>query len=458
MKELSPEQRVNEVEQIIIEMPEIAGIQAYERFRSDVNSQKDGFIAGTQTELELFYPDLQPEKLVELATATEATLRILMPTHDEKAAALYDAVEYRYAEMFMLRVAAEMQNPDLTEEQRQEAQTWFVQSNEALYSKPEPSVFAALAKTHLQPLLNKELSTSQTNAQQIRAELASNLGTILETDYQQFNPDQTAVDNIKLLLHERLGFMVDHVIEDKTYETADMAEALEVALNKIGGQELGWKVAVVSKSTALAVSAHQKLIEVGENRKPCDGDELKGKIFHEVGVHALRSINAEKVGWLSAAYGQEGYLDFEEAFATALEDAHKGKFADHGVDYYLIAGLAYGFDEHSPRDFRQVYEVMWRTNALKSVSTEEDITPEQIATAQSKAFTSCVRMFRGTTTTVPGVVYLKDLAYFNGQEKAWSVLAHVRTQADLDQLFAGKLDLTVSSHQHIASQILAGNA
>jgi len=170
-------------------------------------------------------------------------------------------------------------------------------------------------------------------------------------------------------------------------------------------------------------------------------------------VHAGRSINAHKAGWLSAAYGQDGYVDFEESFATALEDAYKGEFTDHGENYYLIAGLAYGLDNHEPRDFRETFEVMWRVNALKKRPAGLD--EAAIEKAKSAAFTSCVRLFRGTTTHQRGVIYLKDLAYFKGQESVWRVLQGVQSQEDFDYLFAGKLDNSRADHQSIAAQIVA---
>jgi len=235
-----------------------------------------------------------------------------------------------------------------------------------------------------------------------------------------------------------------------------MVDIMDTALDTIGAKAVGWRADIVKNSSALAASAHQKLVEVGENREPLEGSELQGRVLHEVGIHALRSVNAEHAGWLSATYGQDDYLSFEEALATALEDAFHGEFIDHGVQYYLIAGLAYGFDNHAPRDFREVYDIMYRFNALKKVATEGVVLNDEVlADAKSKAFTNVLRMFRGTTTHDRGVIYLKDLAYFQGQELAWSVLDNVHTQEDFDLLLAGKLDLTRSDHLAIAQDIQA---
>jgi len=60
---------------------------------------------------------------------------------------------------------------------------------------------------------------------------------------------------------------------------------------------------------------------------------------------------------LSAQCGLAGYLNFEEALGTTLEDALQSVFNNFGVNYQIIAGLAYGLDNHGPRDLREVFEV-----------------------------------------------------------------------------------------------------
>ena len=292
---------------------------------------------------------------------------------------------------------------------------------------------------------------------QLKTELGSLIGTIDESDFTPFSPPEELVARIGELVHQRFDGLVAQVEPNREYNVRDMAEAFEIALEKLGGAELGWRVTIVPNSSALAVSAHQKQIEVGENRPTIKGSILAGRILHELGVHTGRSINAEKAGWLSAQYGQDGYLDFEESFATALEDAYHGRFVGHGENYQIIAGLAYGLDNHSSRDFRQVYEVMWRTNALSKIK-DGQISQDSLAKVKSSTFTSCMRLFRGTTSQQKGVVYLKDLAYFNGQESVWTILQAIQTQQDFDVLFTGKLDNSRKDHQAIAQHIMTSLA
>lgn len=446
---------LQEVQNAINSNPEIIGFQGYEYLRSNAHELKDGFI-NEDRGLPLVYPSLASASYLNTAEDTLSTLKILLrpdSRDDPKANALFAAAEYRYAEMSLLHLAAQLNDSEIPEEDKSEVLAWFQDTNEALYGRPEDEMFHALAGEKITPILEARYSEDSAEAA-IQAELNSLLGEIKETEVKPYRPESTTVERIGGLVADRFSEMIDHIDDEKVYSTDDMVNAIDVALDKIGGKELGWRADIAKNSSSLAVSAHQRVAEVGERRKALLGSELKAKVLHEVGIHALRSINAENAGWLSAAYGQDGYLAFEEALATAMEDAYNGEFIDHGVNYYLIAGLAYGLDEHSPRDFREVYEVMWRINAL-SHTNDEDMPEDITGKAKTRAFNNCLRMFRGTRTTDRGVLYSKDLAYFAGQELAWQELDKVHTQADLDLLLAGKLDTTRDDHLDIAKSILA---
>lgn len=452
-----PEQQIAFVEGLVKSYPEIAGLQAYEYFRSDVASQKESFIHDSGYQLDLSYAALTEANLRNVAFPTQTTLEAMMPvSRDLKADSLFEAVAARYAEMSMLSAARRMNDNNLSDSERKEAEDWFVLTNEAIYGKPKKDVFTGLARKNILPQLEKT-EKDLPNTSTLSNELKGLIGSLDQSDYVPFVIDSGVAGRIRKLVTERYGALLEHIDVDREYEVNEIRQALEVSLAKTGGIEFGWSVKVVPNSSAISVSAHQKQVEVGENRATISGKELRGRVLHEVGIHAGRSIKAEKAGWLSAQYGNEGYLDFEEALATALEDAYKGQIRESGVNYYLIAGLAYGLDNHHPRDLRGVYEIIWRYNALTAQSGAEDLTDESIMSAKNRAFKSCVRMFRGTTTTQPGVVYLKDLSYFNGQTAAWKVLKHVYTQANFDLLEAGKLDLTRPDHLAIAENIASSN-
>ncbi len=453
-----PEQRLDYAEAYIRETPEIAGFQGYEHLRNNQAAQRKAFIAGEQPELSLTYPDLTFDNLGPLAQKAEhAALMLTVGDQTDKTRALYNTVEYRLSEMALIGLAISLQDPSLSQKERVETLQWFKWTNDALYGKPEPEVFSTLFNKRITSKLT-ESQPVDSHAAQLQAELEGLVGAVEESGYQLYRPSQQTVERLAGLVDERFDSLVDTINPDETYDVDGMVGALRTALNKVGAYRFGWKAKIAKNSSALAVSAHQKIVEVGENRPELKGKELSTRIMHEIGIHALRSINAEQSGWLSAAYGQDGYLPFEEALATALEDAYNGKFVDHGVDYYLIAGLAYGLDGHETRDFREVYEIMWRTHALDGLQEDgANFDEKALDEAKSKAFTQCLRMFRGTSTKDKGVIYSKDLAYFVGQELAWSVLDNVQTQEDFELLLTGKLDLTKDDHLKVAHKILEAN-
>lgn len=447
----NPAERIASAESIIQNQPEIVGLQAYEYLRNDAVDQKADFINGN--DLNLSYPAMSPKHYKNLAdTATDVLIQLGLGEKTDKTNALYDSIEYRLAEMSLLSVASAIQTHEGSDDDRAALLDTFRWMNEALYGVPQKEVFTALLDRELATVPESEDPTAQT----MKAELQQLLGDHEPSEYELYKPSTETLNRLNGLIRERFEPLLTHIDPEKTYEKDEVVDVLNEMIHRLDAEQLGWRAEIVPNSSALAVSAHQKLVEVGENRKALDGTELAGKAIHEVGVHALRSINAERAGWLSAAYGQDGYLAFEEAMATALEDAYKGKFADHGVNYYLIAGLAYGLDGHEPRNMHEVHDVMYRLDALQAAGSSE-ITEDQITKSQNKLFTSCMRLFRGTTTKDAGVVYLKDLAYFNGQELAWSVLDKIYDQDDVDVLLAGKLDLTRDDHIDIATSILVNN-
>ncbi len=449
---VSAQETLSAAERLIQSRPEIAGFQAYEYLDNNNASQIDAFIEGSRDSLDLSYTRLDDPTLEEMAVRNREALVLIMGGEGtEKTNALYRALEYRYAEMYLIRLARDMQS---TQDSVSRAETTreFQLVSEALYGKPEPTVFHALAQRRLTSILGKNY-TEGSQEHKTQTELTQLVGFIEPSGYRPYVPSEETVEKLHDLVAQRFDSVLEHIDPAKTYEVADMVEALTTVVDKIGGTGLGWIVEVAKDSSALSTSAHQKKILVGENRRPSNGAELRTRSIHEVGIHALRSIIAERAGWLSAAYGHEDYLPFEEAMATALEDAYNGEFVEHGVDYYLIAGFGYGLDAHEPRNLRQVYEIMWRLNFLNKKDGSRGET-EAVLKAKTKAFRACMRMFRGTSTKDKGVMYLKDLAYFNGQELAWSFLDTVQTQEDLGLAFAGKLDLTKADQLSVARDIM----
>lgn len=451
MTEQSPsaENKISAVEILVNKYPFIAGLQAYEYLRCDITAKKEAFLGDSAFELNIIYESLNMPSITSLKEPMLQGLQTMLAGEKSlKSESLYECLEYRYSELFLLDMARIMNGPEYEDVQRDEAKVWFKKASEGLYGKPNTAVFTGLSNEKIWMALRENGSDPIKN--QLRDDLYGLLGSTAASTYYRYPPQPETVSRISRLTLQKFNSIIDHIEEDHTYTVEEMRQALQISLDRLGASYLGWRAEVVPNSSALSTIAEKKLVEVGASRKEITGNILKRKVIHEIGVHALRSINALKSGWLSAAYGQKDYLPFEEGLATAMEDALGGQFKDHGIDYYLIAGLAYGLDDHSPRNMREVFEIMWRVKAL---DTKKSLENDSIKKLQSEAFDQCFRMFRGTDTKTKGLVYLKDLAYFNGQELAWSILSQIYTEEDFNLLFAGKLDLTKPQQASIAREI-----
>lgn len=328
---------------------------------------------------------------------------------------------------------------------------------------PKNDIFSAIARQRLQPHLDADVNDDP-DALVLQQEIRARIGQIDDNNYELYQPTPENNERFAQLIHERFDGMLTHVTErynedDKTeilYTAAETVEAIREALNHIGATELGWRCEQIPNKELLSVSAHQKLVEVGENRDPMPAAELRAKIAHEVGGHVLRSVNAERAGWPSAAYGQQRYLDFEESFANKVGDVYWGEGAVAAPEYrYMIASFAYGLDNHEPRDMRDCYEIMWRIIAL---DTRKPGKPLDITKAKETAYLQCNRMFRGTPFDIPGLIMSKDLSYQRGDEVVNPVIDLIESQEDLDLLLAGKLDPTLEDHLPIAESITPGRA
>lgn len=464
------EKRRDHIEKIIARNPETVGFQSYEYFVNNGIAVREEFMEATTGNLPIVHTRLSsPEAHRDFEflafDSTRALETLLGSERTPQADALFDALEYRQSEMFLVEMSRRMNDETLPLHERVEAAEWFKDATESLYGKPDVAKFGALARIFLQPGLEADFSDDP-EAQRIQAELQERIGQIDDYGYAFTDLSAEAKARFKALMLERFMPMVKHITpryeegedgneQEVEYAPEEMVEAIRQALDAIGATEYGWHCELVQGKNLLGVSAHQKLVEVGADREPISAAVLRGKVVHEVGVHALRSLNAEKAGWTAAAYGMPKYLDAEEALANIAGEAFwdEEKELVPGPEYRsLIAGLVYGLDNHSPRDMRDSFEIMWRMIALDRRMRGKK--KADIGDAKKTAFGQCLRMFRGTPTDIPGLIYTKDLAYLNGREIINPILELCESQEDIDLLLAGKLDPSLPDHLVIAEDIV----
>ena len=128
---------------------------------------------------------------------------------------------------------------------------------------------------------------------------------------------------------------------------------------------------------------------------------------HEVYGHALR--------------GRQESMVESEGFAVVLEQLISCDYKPRRTYRYLAASLGWGV-LGNPMTFREVFEVLWRLMIISSKYDEKN--------AKEYAFGECYRVFRGGSPEVPGAVYLKDLVYFDANQKIWQALSTQKIDYD----------------------------
>jgi hypothetical protein len=201
----------------------------------------------------------------------------------------------------------------------------------------------------------------------------------------------------------------------------------------------GWK-ATLNNGRAADANASEQEVGIGRNRDAFTPLRLNAIMVHEVIGHGLRAFNASRQSESHKQSPTPGSLAFEEGFATGLEQVITGEKRIAGEQYYLSLGLQMGLDANGEtRNFRHVYEILWRRLALDAIEKGNE---PNIDKCKTEAYTQCLRTTRG------GTMDTRDISYFEGAKKAYTWLnqvAQLPEEQRLDQLrfvLSGRFDPT----------------
>ncbi len=260
-------------------------------------------------------------------------------------------------------------------------------------------------------------------------------------DPDAYDPQSETVEWVQDIVSEIYGRMLSHVEDGETYDPERLRDLFAEVINEEFGEAAdGWRV-VLEKAASVTVKAEEKKIIIPEGRATVNSEKAKDLIVHEIGVHMLRALYGYDSDVAPLATGLVGAGDSEEGLATAVQQARRGQYKEAGLPLYLVSGIAYF--EHA--DFRHTYELMWRFGALAMVK-EGDVSDAQIDKAQDKAYSLCMRVFRGTDE----VPIFKDLQYYNGSKAVWQKLESIRgDEMQFQLMLMGKTDVTNRSHDRI---------
>ena len=401
-----------------------ASFQAYEYLTGDVkyrNQQKKLFLEDKIDNPELDYPKLKTLDIEHIDQALLELKRDILS--QEQNAIVKQAYHWRIneklAEIRMLKSAK------AGEDHR------FSKYSNFIYGKPEKNIHN-YTLLRIQPEIEKQLSSSDEDirkaAERLNSELFSETGNLHSTlDFESLN-----IPNVK------------NIKEGQVLKSEEIRQAFEKALEKY--RISGWSILVEeTTATAISVSQEKKSITIPENKTLFE-KELEPIIAHEIGTHALRRESGERTKLHLLGLGLDRFLKGEEGIATYEEQKILGDDDFANLMGHLRTSLAFGVDGKK-RNFRQIFEII-RDYKFITSKKEKD---KAWAAAQDNAWTTSVRVFRGTSCKTPGACFTQDIVYREGNIGIWNVL---KTNPEEERRFSvGKYDPANPRHIWILEQL-----
>lgn len=493
---------------------QLGAFQAYEYLDGDKGAReatKKAFLSGEVRNPTLDYPNLSKwlrgeigSPAMSVAAREQALLQL---KRDAEVSSLPEAAKMAYKwrlneKIAELRMMKAVDAGDMTA---------FGRYNAFVYGVPSESVFkysvrqieASVAGTTdpQQQAAGKDLLALLPNADAITTpdESKRSIEPWSIVIKQQFDtitpPAEAAVAEARQRIWESMGVLADLLkrthAENKDYDAPQIKSLFDEALDLLKAE--GWNVQIATDSkTGISVHQESKTVKIPAARK-VNSAKLAGLIAHEIGIHVGRRVRGERSQLQLLALGLDRYEGGEEGVTTQAEKVIEGKPITEfsGLEAHLAISLARGCGlKDQPRDFRDVYEVLYRhfycqklpafqkkladidnkkaqlaalneteenmpqiTALQQAISelTKVDPTEALIKESQDAAWNRSVRTFRGTDCKTPGVCFTKDMIYREGQIGTWDI-----TKMDPNQMVTfsvGKFDPNDPRHLWVLQQL-----
>ena len=259
-----------------------------------------------------------------------------------------------------------------------------------------------------------------TAIQQIKRELFDivNFDETKHKKIERFKPSDETVEWMHEVVQELYAGMLSHVPDSKKFTPIELKSIFtRILKEEFEGAADDWSVEIET-AKCINVKTTEKKIVINEDRKETSSAVARKLVVHEIGVHVLRSVMGSDTDIHPLANGINEYYESEEGIAKVMEQSLKGKFVEAGIDHYITAGAAY-FDH---KDFRDIFEMKWRVEALELIDESGEISDEIIEKAKKAAYSDTMRFLRGTDE----LPWFKDLAYYNGTVDMWKYFEAIR--------------------------------
>ena len=431
----------------------------YTRFEGDVSERaqkKADFMLGREyipryeyNKLDILNDDesLKDKKTTILQAVLELEVAKTEPGANAAEIELYSEFhELRLKKILLVEAARNLHNRHISGGW-EVAKDAFAQMNVEVYGEFDTPTYRGMIATEAERVHNFEPSTD--NARMIKSDLENSLSRI---DVHSEREKPLIDDETLKKLHDVVMKRYENVLsvvpdtEDNVYYNAEQcAEIMNEALMIGGLSESGWLAVVDSKKSNPSTNAAKRTIALPSATRR-NANELRRLIVHEQEVHARRGENGNATEFKPLAKGTADYADVEEGLGVLFECAVAGNLDnpsfDRARDRYITAGLALGADGQ-PRDARQVYEILWRTIAVRSAK-DGDISDKVIEKARNQAYGHVENAFRGSAFWMRGVVYTKLKVYYEGLRKNADYITKNADSMDqaIDMAMIGKYNHT----------------
>lgn len=329
-------------------------------------------------------------------------------------------INVRLAKLRMLR---ELQKTMLGENEKYHMRR-LSRYSDFVYGKPEPEIYRGVTEELYRKLesVKSILPIEKKDAYERLLSLANKPESYLSSN-EESSDTKAASENIESADAIRLYF-------EETIKEMGLDGEWSVHVSKKGKTNFS----VASENKKVYIPAEEKL---KFRPNPVTQKSIRGLIVHELGTHALRSHNGSRSRLRLLSTGMDRSVIGEEGLATYRAQQEMGDTKEYaGFDNYFVASLAKGLDGGGERDFAQTFTIL--CDYYSVCHRADEVKSKEMAWAR------CMRIFRGTTGTVPGVIFTKDIVYRKGNIATYTLMK--KDGAEKIDFNLGKFDPTNTRH------------
>lgn len=332
----------------------------------------------------------------------------------------------------------------------------FERYNAFINGQPSPTVFAYTVQS-----LKAKAGLSLTSDNEALTRAAQGLINVLPDVLVPAEdlPVLPSEENVELVRHvtkQELAQLLDVEEFEGKIDAQSIKQIFESVLHQMGLlKEVGgnWEVIIdPARTKSISVSQEEQKVKIGQDVTRAY-KELVGLIVHELGTHVLRREHGERSKLALLGYGLDRYTKGDEGVAAVRQNViEQDKIEDFaGLKYHLAISLARGLDGKK-RNFREVHSILTTYhNFIKLLRGRKPAAA--LKNAKENAYNDCVRVFRGTDCTTPGVVFTKDLVYREGTIGIYDLISTEEGKQEMHRFSVGKYSPLDSRHLWVLDQL-----